>query len=91
VLIIGTFSIKGEKLFSQGETRTHSQRPALQPASTMTPRPHAAAMAPFRPAGKVARSDSNSNYAHPEPTYHNLALKSKSVREAEYTDPPHNA
>jgi hypothetical protein len=89
VLIIGTFSVKGDKLFSQAEARNSSQRPILQSNSALSTRPRPAALTPFRPASKIARSDSN--YARPEPTYHNLSMQAKSAREAEYTDPPHNA
>ena len=89
VLIIGTFSVKGEKLFSQAEVRNSSSRPALQPVSSLNSHPHTAALTSFRPASKVARPETN--YSRTEPSYHNLALQSKSVREAEYTDPPRNA
>ena len=89
VLIIGTFSVKGEKLFSQADSRSSSPRPVLQSAGALTPRPLPATLSPFRPATKVARSESN--YPRSEPTYHNMSLQTKSVREAEYTDPPRNA
>jgi len=89
VLIIGTFSVKGEKLFSQAEVRNSSSRPALQPVSSLNSHPHTAALTSFRPASKVARPETN--YSRTEPSYHNLALQSKAVREAEYTDPPRNA
>jgi len=89
VLIIGTFSVKGEKLFSQADMRNASKQPALQSASSLISHPHPVPITPFRPASKVARAETN--YARTDPTYHNLALQSKSVREAEYTDPPRNA
>jgi hypothetical protein len=90
VLIIGTFSVKGEKLFSQGEGRNSSQRSlALQPASSLNIRPRPSAASSFRPASKVARTESN--YTRSEPTYHNLAMQSKSVREAEYVETPRNS
>jgi len=91
VLIIGTFSVKGEKLFSQAETRNSSPRPVLQSASALnlSPRPRPATISSFRPAGKVARSESN--YLHPEPNYHNLSLQNKPVHEAEYVETPRNA
>jgi hypothetical protein len=90
VLIIGTFSVKGDKLFSQAETRNSSQRmPSLQPASSLNSRPRPAPLSPFRPASKVARPESN--YARPEPSYHNLSMQSKPVREAEYVDTPRNS
>ena len=90
VLIIGTFSVKGEKLFSQAEIRNSSQHsPALQPASSLNSHPRPAAISPFRPASKVARP--GSNYTRSEPTYPNLAMQSKPVREAEYVDTPRNS
>jgi hypothetical protein len=90
VLIIGTFSVKGGKMFSQAETRTSSQRiPALQPASSMTSRQRPSPVSAFRPASKVARSESN--YPRSEPTYHNLSMQNKPVREAEYVDTLRNS
>ncbi|MBE3066633.1 MAG: hypothetical protein IMZ73_04250 [Chloroflexi bacterium] len=90
VLIIGTFSVKGEKLFSQAETRNASQRlPALQPASSLNSHPRPSSVSSFRPASKVARPESN--YPRSEPTYHNLPMQSKPVREAEYVDTPRNS
>jgi hypothetical protein len=90
VLIIGTFSVKGEKLFSQADTRNSSKRlPILQPASSLNTRPRPSTVPSFRPASKVARSESN--YARSEPTYPNLSMQSKPVREAEYVDTPRNS
>jgi hypothetical protein len=90
VLIIGTFSVKGGKLFSQAEIRNSSQHsPALQPASSLSHRPHPAAIASFRPASKVARSESS--YPRSEPSYPTLSMQSKPVREAEYVDTPRNS
>ena len=90
VLIIGTFSVKGVKLFSQAETRNSSQRlPAFQPASSLNSRPRPATISSFRPAGKVARPESN--YARSESAYPNLSMQSKPVREAEYVDTPRNS
>jgi hypothetical protein len=90
VLIIGTFSVKGGKLFSQAETRSSFQRPAeLQPASAMTSHPRPAALSSFRPANKVARPESG--YARTDPTYHSLSMQSKPAHEAEYIETPRNA
>jgi hypothetical protein len=90
VLIIGTFSVKGGKLFSQAETRNSSQHsPVLQSASSLNSHPRPAVISPFRPASKVARP--GSNYNHSEPTYPNLSMQSKPVREAEYVDTPRNS
>jgi hypothetical protein len=91
VLIIGTFSVAGERLFSQADSRTPQRtgRPVLQPASSLTSRPHTPISTPFRPAPKAARSESG--YPRPEPTYHNLAMNSKASREAEYVDTPRHS
>ena len=90
VLIIGTFSVKGGKLFSQAETRSSFQRPAeLQPTSAMTSHPRPAALSSFRPANKVARPESG--YARTDPTYHSLSMQSKPAHEAEYIETPRNA
>ena len=91
VLIIGTFSVAGERFFSQADTRT-SQRPArpvLQPASSLTSHPRPITASPFRPSPKVARPESN--FSHSEPTYHNLSMSAKVVREAEYVDDPRHS
>lgn len=84
VLIIGTFSVAGERLFSQTDLRTSSQprpatRPVLQPASTLA-RPRPVTSSAFRPASKMVR---------PEPTYHNVSMNAKPAREAEYVDAPY--
>ena len=89
VLIIGTFSVKGGKLFSQADSRTPSQRPAiLQPVNALSTRPHPAPVAALRSASKAARPESN--FPHSEPAYHNL-MQSKPAREAEYVDTPRNS
>lgn len=84
VLIIGTFSVAGERLFSQGDARPHKpvgSRPVLQPASSLGSRPRTVGSSAFRPGTKLIR---------PEPTYHNAAMKAKPAREAEYVDPPYS-
>lgn len=90
VLIIGTFSVKGGKLFSQAETRHSTPRSSeLQPASALNSHARPTGISPFRPATKVARSESN--YTRGEPAYHSVALQSKPVHEAEYVDTPRNS
>jgi hypothetical protein len=95
VLIIGTFSVAGERLFTQAENRTPARltgmhqpahRPSLpqgmQPASSL-PRPA------FRPTPKpkpVPRADMYENPAYnprPEPTYHPVGMKARN-------NPPNN-
>ncbi|MFZ5882000.1 MAG: hypothetical protein ACOY0R_21730 [Chloroflexota bacterium] len=77
VLIIGTFSLAGERLFTtdHGAHRTSTNRPVqqtntqavLRPASQLS-RPAASNAAAYRPpAPKPAQQTS---YARPEPTYH---------------------
>ena len=89
VLVIGTFSVAGERLFSQADTRTTQRtgRPVLQSASSLVSHPRPAISTPFRPAAKVARPESA--FPRSEPTYHNLSMSTKPVREAEYVDNPH--
>jgi hypothetical protein len=90
VLIIGTFSVAGERLFTQTD-RQHSQRssrPVFQPASALTSHVRPPVSSSFHPASKVARPESG--YARQEPTYHNLSMGAKPAREAEYVDSPRN-
>jgi hypothetical protein len=78
VLIIGTFSIAGERLFSQADamtthsyaTRSSTQR-AAKPATSYRRAPSAqtATQTSFRPVSKQNR---------PEPTYHPVSMKSRS-------------
>jgi hypothetical protein len=91
VLIIGTFSVAGERLFSMGDVRAfqRSTRLALQPSSSLASHTHSPTSSPFRPAIKSARP--GATYSRPEPTYHNLSLAAKPAREAEYVDSPRNS
>ena len=91
VLIIGTFSVAGERLFSQTDARNsqRSARPILQPASSMTSHVRPPVSNAFHPATKIARPESA--YARQEPTYHNLSMNTKPAREAEYVDSPRNS
>jgi hypothetical protein len=88
VLIIGTFSVAGERLFSQADTPAsrRTNRPALQPTGMETSHPRPSAATSFQPASKVARSESA--YPRPEPTYQNLSMSAKSARKAEYVGAP---
>ncbi len=84
VLIIGTFSVSGDNLFSTADMQNYqSQRPyqqqasrpvsqtsVLRPASSL-PRP---ASQTYRPAPKPAASQTT--YNRPEPTYHNMSFDS---------------
>jgi hypothetical protein len=88
VLIIGTFSVAGERLFTQADSHNsqRASRPVLQPASSLTSHAHPSAPSPFQAASRVARQESA--YTRPEPTYHNMSLNAKPAREAEYVDSP---
>jgi hypothetical protein len=83
VLIIGSFSLAGDRLFSTDERRayhnsprpvqqsyTPSHSPSLRPASSLS-RPTQNSPATFRPAPKTGAPQQTS-FARPEPTYHNL-------------------
>ena len=90
VLIIGTFSIKGEKLFSQADSRNSIQHStSYQTSNMMSSHPLAVSASAFRPASKPARVEPN--FTRHEPTYHNLSMQSKPVREAEYVETPRNS
>ncbi len=73
VLIIGTFSLAGERLFSQAAHA--SSRAPYNPANTRAQRP---AIAPpvqaFRPAPKAAQASESGAYLRAEPTYHPASM-----------------
>ncbi|MBN2118162.1 MAG: hypothetical protein JW730_16425 [Anaerolineales bacterium] len=81
VLIIGTFSLAGDRLFTTDTRRSYnSPRPAqqssytpqssLRPASSLS-RPAQSNAATFRPAPKT-NTPHQTSFTRPEPTYHNL-------------------
>ena len=80
VLIIGTFSVAGDRLFSQTDRRLHST-PYTSPgmrtfnsANQANPSKSASSSATsFKPSPKPAPSG-ELNYTHNEPTYHPLSL-----------------
>lgn len=87
VLIIGTFSVAGDRLFSQGEQRQqfnqHSypalSRPGSAPVRSLGSRPASHRQAPitantFRPAPKPAAPQPEPSYSRPEPTYHPVSM-----------------
>ncbi len=91
VLIIGTFSLAGDRLFTTDERRYYnSPRPAqqsytpaqssasLRPASTLS-RPAQSNTASFRPAPKT-NSPQQTSFARQEPTYHNIYGQSNNER-----------
>ena len=77
VLIIGTFSVAGERLFSQSERRS-SRASFLRPNQVRTPAPvrslpQTSSAAAFRPAPK-AYPTGNTLQGRPEPTYHPVSM-----------------
>ena len=86
VLIIGTFSVAGDRLFSQTDkrfgirretqVRSLNSRPAPTSPSPRPAAPNAAAPA-FRPAPKPA-NQLEPTYSRPEPTYHPVSMSPSS-------------
>jgi len=74
ILIIGTFSVAGDRLFSQSEqrsrTRATTSNRANNPMRSLT-RPSTASS--FRPVPKAALRMEN-GIIHPEPTYHPTSI-----------------
>jgi hypothetical protein len=94
VLIIGTFSVAGERLFSQADSRfvQRNSHPVLQPVSSMSSHPRPAMSASsnsFQTATKSARPESA--FARQEPTYHNLSMSAAAAREPVYGEPPRHS
>jgi hypothetical protein len=78
VLIIGTFSVAGDRLFSQSD----ATQPARQAPRLSQPQPHAnsgitpSQAASFKPAPKADPQMANSNYVRSDPTYHPVSMSS---------------
>jgi hypothetical protein len=87
VLIIGSFSVAGDRLFLQSSTklsvpasRNRSVRPLenerLPAAARNTLTPASAGHRSFRPAPKANETSEGGGYARPEPTYHPASMGS---------------
>jgi hypothetical protein len=87
VLIIGTFSIAGDKLFVTATANVGARYPRRATARTMeaeripsTARssltPAQASARSFRPAPKATEQPESTGYSRPEPTYHPAAMDS---------------
>jgi hypothetical protein len=92
VLIIGTISVSGDRLFSQVDQRAYTGQRSAIPArslgsSTSLPvaKPQAAASAAFKPSPKPSTT-AESGYAMSEPTYHPLSMSARPPR----SSAPHN-
>jgi len=91
VLIIGTFSVGGDRLFSQAEGRA-GFRPASFNQKTVHPstnipqkRQPQPVVSSFRAAPKPNRPDNG--FSRPEPSYHNISMSTSSGREGSYIEP----
>ncbi len=88
VLIIGTFSMAGDRLFSQDDKRLGTNQPgrvlplralgnrsmpAAQPISAAS-RNNPVPIANFKPAPKTNGQQEINGYARPEPTYHPVSM-----------------
>ena len=79
VLIIGTFSVAGENLFSLAEDRPRShriQRPAAEPVRGPAP-------TFVRPAPKPLSAAPNNRPSRVEPTYHPIGMNAQSYDEGQ--------
>jgi len=83
ILIIGTFSVAGERLFSQADRRVRGRTTGIQPAVNHPAAPVRSLLQPtpsgFRPAPK-ATPQSMQSYSRPEPTYHPVSLSGTTPR-----------
>jgi hypothetical protein len=77
ILIIGTFSVAGDRLFSQAERRRSSRVGNILPASSRPATPvrptMPAASTTYRPAPKAPLQSAHS-FGRPEPTYHPVSM-----------------
>jgi hypothetical protein len=74
VLIIGTFSMAGNRLFSQSETSYNSKPIPVMHRSDKTSRQAQIQPIAIRPAPKTNPSTTNRSVNRPEPTYHPAGL-----------------
>lgn len=91
ILIIGTFSVSGDRLFSQAEGRAGFRlggfnQTAVRPTSSLPqvrqPQPVTSSL---RAAQKSARPDHG--FSRPEPSYHNISMSTSSGRTGSYGEP----
>ena len=78
VLIIGSFSVAGSRLFSQSEpSQQVRQAPGLSQPQPLTPsNAMPAQAAPFKPMPKADPSSARPGYTRTEPTYHPVSMSS---------------
>jgi hypothetical protein len=74
ILIIGTFSVAGDRLFSQADTR-RSARPVTSLSPSASTRALNPASTTFRPVPKLSTQPNRSaSYTRAEPTYHPVSM-----------------
>ena len=74
ILIIGTFSVAGDRLFSQADAR-RSARPASSLAPSAAARSLTSTPSTFRPVPKLSTQPNRSApYTRSEPTYHPVSM-----------------
>lgn len=83
VLIIGTFSVAGDRLFSQADKRVRGQSPFSLRNTRVRQVPQNAHISAksaqaFNPAPKPSPGDVV--YSRPEPTYHPVSMQARSAR-----------
>jgi hypothetical protein len=81
VLIIGTFSVAGERLFSQADKRVRGRTDfSFRPSNSRQLNQHTkatpASLESFSPAPKPANTETV--YTRPEPTYHPVSMQARS-------------
>jgi hypothetical protein len=76
VLIIGTFSVAGDRLFSQSDApqQVRSAPKALQPVPLHTPTLVPTQSASFKPTPKAEPQVSHAGFTRAEPTYHPVSM-----------------
>ncbi len=81
VLIIGTFSLAGERLFSQIDQRrsvSTYERPHTQPQS-VRPAPSLGSLRPASSLRSAPKPAPRADTYRPEPTYHNVSMSTRSA------------
>lgn len=82
VLIIGTFSVAGENLFSLAEDRPHSQRSFQRPAAEPVRGPVPTFV---RPSPKPLSAAPNNRPSRVEPSYHPIGMSAQPTDEGQGT------
>jgi len=87
VLIIGTLSVAGDRLFSQANNRSAGSRPPIRSlgfhrSDQVNSAVSARSTAPnlthsFQPLRRPTPNNIESGYLRPEPTYHPISMSSK--------------